>query len=123
MLLDPEPLTKAKGIPHAITFFQPSDSGRYVAYGMSAGGSEEASIHVIDVSTRKQMIKPIDRAHYSDAAWMPDDSGFFYFRQRKPAKGAPATEKYRFQTAYFHAMKGGGRDPAAVADACEMYKY
>ena len=115
LLVDPELLTKATGVPHAITFFQPSDSGKYVAYGMSAGGSEEASIHVIAVSTRKQIIKPIDRAHYSDAAWMPDDSGFFYFRQRKLAKGTPQTEKYRFQTAYFHAMKGGGRDRVILA--------
>lgn len=115
LLVDPELLSKSTGVPHAITFFQPSDSGKYVAYGMSAGGSEEASIHVIDVSTKKQVIKPIDRAHYSEAAWMPDDSGFFYYRQRKLAKGTPETEKYRFQTAYFHAMKGGGRDRAIIA--------
>lgn len=115
LLVDPEVLTKSTGVPHAISFFQPSDSGKYVAYGISAGGSEEASIHVIDVATKKQRIKPIDRAHYSEAAWMPDDSGFFYFRQRKLAKGAPQTEKYRFQTAYFHALKGKGRDRAILA--------
>ena len=112
LLLDPEALTKATGSPHAITFYRASPSGKYVAYGMSEGGSEEAILHVIDVATLKQVIKPIDRAHYSEASWMPDDSGFFYFRQRELAKGTPETEKYKKQTAYFHAMKGKGPDQA-----------
>ena len=114
LLVDPEALTRATGSPHAITFFSQSDSGRYVAYGMSEGGSEEASIHVVEVATRREVIAPIDRAHYSRAAWLPDDSGFFYFRQRDLPKGTPETEKYRFQTAYLHRLKGDGADRAIV---------
>ena len=114
LLVDPEALAKATGSPHAIGFYAPSPSGRRVAYGMSEGGSEEASIHVIDVATRKEIIEPIDRAHYSEAAWLPDDSGFFYFRQRDLPKGTAETEKYRFQTAYLHRLKGGGSDRAIV---------
>ncbi|HEY2558139.1 MAG TPA: prolyl oligopeptidase family serine peptidase [Caldimonas sp.] len=105
LLVDPEALTQATGSPHAINFYAQSDSGRYVAYGMSEGGSEEASIHVLEVATKKEIIEPIDRAHYSHAAWLPDDSGFFYFRQRELPKGTPAAEKYRFQTAYLHLLK------------------
>lgn len=114
LLVDPDVQTKAKGVPHAISFYRPSDSGKFVAYGMSEGGSEEASIHVIKVATGKEIIKPIDRAHYSNAYWMPDDSGFFYLRQRALAKDAPATEKYRFQTTYFHRLKGTGPDQAII---------
>ena len=115
LLVDPDALSKSSGVPHAINFFQPSPSGKYMAYGMSEGGSEEASLHVIDVATRKEVIKPIDRAHYSDANWMPDDSGFFYLRQRILPKGALETEKYRFQTAFFHRMQGMGADQPVVA--------
>jgi prolyl oligopeptidase len=116
MLVDPEALAKQTGTPHAINFYQPSNAGRYVAYGMSEGGSEEASIHVIDTATLKPVITPIDRAHYSEASWMPDDSGFFYLRQRQLPKDAPETEKYRFQTAFFHRLKGNGPDrPVIVA--------
>ena len=114
LLVDPEALTKATGSPHAITFYAPSDSGRYVAYGMSEGGSEEASIHVMEVATKKELIAPIDRAHYSEASWLPDDSGFFYLRQRELSKGTPETEKYRFQTAYLHRLKGEGADRAII---------
>ncbi len=110
LLVDPEAMTKAKGEPHAVTFVTPSETGRYVAYGIGVGGSEEASIHVMDTTTGREVIAPIDRAHSSEAAWMPDDSGFFYFRQRALPKDAPVTEKYRFQSAYFHRLRGKGAD-------------
>ena len=114
LLVDPDLLTKKTGKPHAITFFSPSESGKFVAYGISEGGSEEASIHLIEVASGKELMKPIDRAHYSSASWMSDDSGFFYLRQRLLKKGVPETEKYRFQTTYFHALRGKGRDVAVI---------
>ncbi|MET0384297.1 MAG: prolyl oligopeptidase family serine peptidase [Burkholderiaceae bacterium] len=114
LLVDPEALTRATGKPHAINFHAASPGGRYVAYGLSEGGSEEAAIHVIEVATLKEVIDPIDRAHYSEASWMPDDSGFFYLRQRALPRGAPQTEKYKGQTAYFHRMGGKGPDQAII---------
>lgn len=114
LLVDPQAAAKAAGAPHAIDFYRPSPDGRYVAYGISDGGSEEAAIHVIDVATRQPMIEPIDRAHYSDANWMPDASGFFYLRQRALPQGAPETEKYRNQTAYFRRLNGHGPDRAII---------
>jgi len=114
LLVDPEALAKATGSPHAIEFFEPSNDGRLVAYGMSEGGSEESSIHVVEVASGKEVIAPIDRAHYSQAAWMPDDSGFFYWRQRALPKGTPETEKYKRQTAFFHRMKGGLPDQVII---------
>jgi prolyl oligopeptidase len=114
LLVDPDALAKAHGEPYAVTFFQPSPSGRYLAYGLSTGGSEEASIHVLDVATRAPIGAPIDRAHYSGAAWMPDERGFFMFRQRALPPGTPETEKYRYQTAYYHALDGKTPDRAII---------
>jgi prolyl oligopeptidase len=123
LLVDPEALTKKGGPPLAINFYQPSYNGKLVAYGISEGGSEEASIHVIDVATHKQQIKPIDRAHYSEASWLPDDSGFFYLRQRELPPGTPETEKYKNQTAYFHPMTGRGADmPVLTAGSAQNLK-
>ena len=114
LLVDPDTLAKADGAPHAIEFFQASNNGKYVAYAVSAGGSEEAVIHVMDVATGKDVMTPIDRAHYSYVAWLPDDSGFFYMRLKALPAGAPETDKYKHATAFFHRMKGAAADVAVV---------
>lgn len=121
LLVDPDALAKADGTPHAIEFFQASNNGRYVAYAVSAGGSEEAVIHVMDVASGKDVTAPIDRAHYSYVAWLPDDSGFFYMRLQPLAKDAPETDKYKHATAYFHRMKGGAADVAVVTAGSDTH--
>jgi prolyl oligopeptidase len=113
LLVDPDALAKADGTPHAIEFFQASNNGKLVAYAVSAGGSEDATIHVMDVATGKEVMAPIDRAHYSYVSWLPDDSGFFYMRLKALPAGAPETDKYKHASAYFHRMKGGA-DVAVV---------
>ena len=64
LLVDPEELTKATGKPHAINYYEPSLDGKYVAYGVSAAGSEDAIIHVVETATGREVDKPIDRAQY-----------------------------------------------------------
>ncbi|MFL6626640.1 MAG: prolyl oligopeptidase family serine peptidase [Vitreoscilla sp.] len=121
LLVDPDALAKADGVPHAIEFFQASNNGRYVAYALSAGGSEEAVIHVMDVATGKDVMAPIDRAHYSYVTWLPDDSGFFYMRLQALPKDAPETDKYKHASAYFHRMKGGAADVAVVTAGTDAH--
>ncbi len=115
LLVDPDALAVASGgAPHAIEFFQASNDGRMVAYAVSAGGSEDEVIHVIDVASGKELVTPIDRAHYSYVSWLPDDSGFFYMRLQALAAGAPETGKYQRSTAWFHRMKGHAPDVAVL---------
>ena len=62
VLVDPEQLAKAQGgVPHAINYMVPSWDGRRLAYGVSAGGSEDASLHVIEVATGRALIEPVPR--------------------------------------------------------------
>jgi prolyl oligopeptidase len=110
LLVDPQALGQAAGAPVAINAFAPSPDGRFVAYTLSQGGSEEATLHTIEVATLKEAMAPIDRTHYADPNWLPDSSGFFYFRQRLLPKDAPETDKYKNQSAFFHRLKGGGAD-------------
>ena len=96
--------------PHALEFFRPSHNGRLVAWAVSAGGSEDAVIHVTDVATGKEVIAPIDRAQFSYVGWLPDDSGFVYLRMQKLAAGAPDSEKLRNSGTWLHRMAGKGAD-------------
>jgi prolyl oligopeptidase len=51
LLFDPELLKKKTGKAHAINYFTPSPDGRMVALGVSAGGSEEAAMRVLDTAS------------------------------------------------------------------------
>lgn len=112
LLVDPERIGREKGTPHAINYFAPSDDGRHVAYGISAAGSEEATIHVIDTRSLKPVTAPIDRAQYPQVSWLADGSGFFYMRQQEMKPGMEKTEKYRNGRVYFRRLGGAaGADP------------
>ncbi|TMH09650.1 MAG: S9 family peptidase [Betaproteobacteria bacterium] len=107
VLVDPEVLRAKTGHSHAINWFRPSPNGRYVGYGLSAGGSEAASLHVIDVKTGREMISPIARGDYAVPQWIDEHS--FTFQQLKLlAPGTPEVEKYR-DTLTLRADLRGGR--------------
>ena len=59
VLVDPEKLRAATGTPHAINYFAPSWDGRMLAYGISAGGSEDASLQLMDIASGKAVGRPI----------------------------------------------------------------
>ena len=55
VLVDPDALTRARGVPHAINYFKPSWDGRTLAYGISAGGSEDASLQLLDIASGERV--------------------------------------------------------------------
>ena len=70
VLIDPQSLAGA-GKHYTINYFLPSLDGKYVAYGISEGGSEAAVIHVVDTATGNVLPDAIDRAYYIGAtSWL-----------------------------------------------------
>ena len=104
LLVDPENFTKTTGKPYAISYYETSWDGRHVAYGISASGSEDAVLHVLDTATGREVDKPIDRAQFDGIAWRPDGKSFFYNRLQKLEPGMPATERYQKSRMYLHAL-------------------
>src|SRR5208282_4352483 len=109
LLVDPEKLTTADGRHFSIDYFQPSLDGKYVAYGISPGGSEESVLHVIESASGKALSDVIDRAQFGSPNWLEDGS-FFYTRTQKLAADAPATAKYQKLRVYHHVL---GTNPDA----------
>ncbi len=107
LLVDPEKLTTPDGKHYSIDYFAPSLDGRYVAYGISPGGSEDSVLHVVETATGKVLSDVIDRAQFGQPAWVSGDS-FFYTRTQKLAPGAPPTAKYQKLRSYHHVL---GADP------------
>ena len=94
LLFDPQALKKKTGQPHAINYFTPSPDGRWVALGVSAGGSEEASLRVLDTRNGRQTGPEISRALYGAVSWTPDSRQLYFHRAQQMKKGMPAADKY-----------------------------
>src|SRR5579864_3755573 len=104
----------------ALDWFQPSDNGKYVAYGTSPGGSEMSTLHVIETKTGTILPDEIERTRACSIAWLHDNSGFYYTRYPKTGE-VPAGQEMYNRHVYFHLLGspvetddpifGEGRDP------------
>ena len=100
MVIDPTGTT-------TLDSWQPSKSGDLLAYQLSAGGTEESVLRVLDVATGEDVDGPIDRARYSPIAWLPDGKAFYYVRRLAP-DDVPAGEEQYHRRVYLHRI---GTDP------------
>jgi prolyl oligopeptidase len=104
----------------ALDWFQPSENGKYVAYGTSAAGSEMSTLHVIETKTGTILPDSIERTRAASIAWLNDNSGFYYTRYPKPGD-VPAGQEMYNRHVFFHLLGspvetddpifGEGRDP------------
>jgi prolyl oligopeptidase len=113
VLVDPQKMTTADGKHVSIDYFQPSLDGKYVAYGISPGGSEDSVLHVIESATGTVLPDAIDRAQFASPSWLPGSHSFFYVRTQKLKKDAPPTARYQKLRAYVHTLGGDpDKEPA-----------
>lgn len=112
VVLDPNTLN-AKGRT-AIDWFVPSPTGKLVAVSMSENGSEDGSVHIVDVVTGQRVDKVIPRVQFATGggslAWREDGSGFWYTRY--PGPDEPAERQHFYQQIWYHRI---GDDPAKDA--------
>jgi prolyl oligopeptidase len=101
LLLDPNKFS-ADGTSQ-LGGFSLSDSGKYVAYAISEGGSDWRDYYVLDVATRKPLGDHLEWVKFSGASWVGDE-GFFYNRYPQPESKKKMAGKNAFQKIYFHKV-------------------
>ena len=109
LLIDPD-RNATVGRHFAIDYYQPSQDGTKLVYGISPGGSEHSVIHILDVVSGREAPETIDRAENGGPSWLPDGSGFFYNRMIPLKPGEADTDRYLNSKAYLHRL---GSDPAS----------
>ncbi|BDE06044.1 prolyl oligopeptidase [Vulcanimicrobium alpinum] len=114
LLLDPERLP---GPREAIAYYLPSDDGARVAVGLAPGGSENATVRVIDVATATMLGDGSDRADFGVTAWSDDGRAFYYVKRQATDAATPANAKYLNVRAYRHVVGDDGTHDAAVFGA------
>ena len=105
----------------ALDWFQPSDNGKYVAYGTSPSGSEMSTLHIIETKTGTILPDTIERTRAASIAWLHDNSGFYYTRYPNKGDvpdGAGSVQPARLLSSAWDAPSiptdpifGEGRDP------------
>jgi prolyl oligopeptidase len=117
LLIDPEDLEKETGVPHALSYFTPSWDGKYVACGISPGGSENASIYILDTVTGERIGEPITRAQFGAIAWLPDGKSFMYNRLQETTPDMPPNARYLNSGVYWHKLGTDAETDVAVFGA------
>jgi prolyl oligopeptidase len=98
-LLDPALLAADGAV--AIDWSHPSPDGSLVAFGLSEGGTEDSTLHLMRVDTGERFGETIAETRAASVAWTPDGSGFWYTRY-------PVGDEYH-RHVRFHLL---GSDPA-----------
>ncbi|MFT3817540.1 MAG: prolyl oligopeptidase family serine peptidase [Rubrivivax sp.] len=115
VLVDPQQLAaRHGGMPHAINYFAPSWNGRLLAYGVSAGGSEQAELHLIDVASGRELREPVPRVVEPNVAWSPGDRWLGFNQLRALPPGAPESEFYLDSAVLVIDARQPRRAPRAV---------
>jgi prolyl oligopeptidase len=113
LLVDPATFAKSGGPHYSIDYYAPSFDGRYVAFGVSPAGSEDAVLHVLDADTGKETGDVIDRAQFGNPNWLPDGRSFLYNRLQKLGPNAAPSERYLNSRVYLHVLGAeADKDPA-----------
>jgi prolyl oligopeptidase len=115
VLVDPAAPGSAER-PITIDYFRASPNGQRVAYGIAAGGSEDATLHVLDVDTDKAVGRPIPRARWAEPSWRFDSTVLFYTQQREQVPGAPPADTLKGSRAWQRVFVPDGtvRDEALL---------
>jgi len=88
----------------AMASWEPTRDGKLVAYSLADGGSDWRTWKVRDVATGNDLKDEIRWIKFSEIAWLPDASGFFYGRYAEPLPGEELSGTNYFQKVYFHRL-------------------
>ncbi|MDP6932521.1 MAG: S9 family peptidase, partial [Myxococcota bacterium] len=98
--LDPNTLSEDGTI--ALGDLAVSEDGRFLAYGVSDGGSDWNTWHVRDLETGEDLEDTLDWTKFTSAAWTHDHQGFFYSRYPTPEN--PLEQVNHFNKLYYHRL-------------------
>lgn len=101
-LLDPNTMSTDGTI--AITGWEVSNNGRYLAYGTAEAGSDWNVWHIKDVASGKDLNDELRWVKFSGASWDSSDQGFFYSRYPAPQKGSDLKAVNHNHTLYYHRV-------------------
>ncbi len=120
-LIDPNTLSQDGTV--ALASWVPSDDGKLLAYGLADGGSDWRTWKVRDVASGQDLDDVLRWVKFSEIAWMPDGSGFFYGRYDAPEEGQELTGTNENQRLYFHKIGDDQSDDSLMLSRPDEPKW
>jgi prolyl oligopeptidase len=108
LVFNPESRTEGE-VSYAMNYWLASPDGLFVMLGVSAAGSEDATIEIHDVEKGEILPERINRAQYASPSWLPDSSGFFFNRLAEGPKLGDL-DYYKNSVCWLHKLN---TDPSA----------
>lgn len=97
-----DPNTFSKEGSSALVMHSFSKDHRYMAYGISEGGSDWRDFFVMDVATKERLPDHLKHIKFSGASWLGD--GFFYSRYDLADSTKALSEENDFRKIYYHKV-------------------
>ena len=108
MLFDAHTLN-TPGQRFALDYFNAAPDGKHVLVGIAAGGSEDTSLRIVEVSAARDLGVVIDRIGFADESTWADDSQVFFYNRLPVARPGEKKNRYLYSRVYRHVL---GRDVA-----------
>lgn len=102
VLLDPNTLSEDGTV--ALSGMAISDNGKYLAYGLSTGGSDWVEWHVREIETGHDTEDHLKWVKFSGASWSADHQGFYYSRYDEPDATTQLEAVNYYQKLYYHRL-------------------
>ncbi len=85
-----------------LSVFSLSKDGKYVAYGISKGGSDWTELFLMEVQSRKTLADNLKWLKVTGVSWAGD--GFFYSRYPAPETGKELSSRNENHQVYYHKV-------------------
>ncbi len=100
VILDPNKLSDDGTV--ALTAFEVSKDGKYIAYGVSRGGSDWREFYVRDIETGEDLADHLMWVKFSGISWY--NNGFYYTRYEEPKDGDQLKGVNENAKIYYHTI-------------------
>ncbi len=101
----------------SLDWWEVSDDGRHIAYGLSPAGSEASVLHVMELASGTVLPTRIPNTDFGAVEWLGDSSGFLYLAMTGP-RGTP--QFYLNSEQRLHRL---GTDPATDTVVLKRGQY
>ena len=116
LLFDPTEGNAGKSV--SLSFYMPSKDGKKVVIGTAEGGSESATIRIMNVDTKKMYPESISPCWFGLGGWSQDGKGFLY--NRMGSEDVHAIDRELNTKTYYHVA---GSDPKNDMEIFSGSKY